>query len=105
MDNCTQQDIIIANKTGQFIDTPFGIHNIILEAKRGLGLAPGQWFGPRMISIVLRNIINKQEPISNFHLHVCLDNNIFLDEIAYQIQSLNQSVFILLPTRLGIDNI
>jgi hypothetical protein len=41
MDNCTQQDVFSYSKTGKFVDTPFGIHNIILEAKRGLGLAPG----------------------------------------------------------------
>jgi hypothetical protein len=56
-----------------------------------------------MISLVLRNIVNRSKPIPNFHLHVCLDNNIFLDEISEAVKA--NSVFVLIPTRLGLDSI
>jgi hypothetical protein len=34
-----------------------------------------------MISIVFREICNSLKPVNNFSIHVCLDGNIFFDEI------------------------
>lgn len=58
---------------------PFSIHNIAKEAKKTLNINPGQWFGPQMISVVLRNLCNQYNPIADFEIIVCLDGNIFLD--------------------------
>lgn len=58
-----------------------------------------------MISLVLRNVMKKLDPIINLKLHVCLDSAIFLDEIEDLIVKKGQSVFILIPLRLGLDNI
>lgn len=58
-----------------------------------------------MISIVLRNVMNNLDPIPNLKLYTCLDNNIFLDEIEEIITEQKKSVFILIPLRLGLDNI
>jgi cysteine protease ATG4 len=70
-------------------------------------IKPGQWYGPQMISIVLRNLA-KSKPnhtlIKGFKIHVCLDSNIFLDEIESLFKG-NCSVFVLIPVRLGIDSI
>lgn len=84
--------------------SPFGIHSICQEG-RALGLVPGQWYGPQMISITLRNICNRLEPVQGFGIHVCLDSNIFLDEIRRQIVQKRKALFVLIPTRLGLDSI
>lgn len=49
--------------------------------------------------------MKKLDPIINLKLHVCLDSAIFLDEIEDLIVKKGQSVFILIPLRLGLDNI
>jgi hypothetical protein len=43
-------------------------------------------------------------PIFNFHIHVCLNSNIFMDEIENEINK-GKGVFVLIPIRLGIDKI
>ena len=75
MDNCPR---MTAGPTHN--PCPFGIHSICQEGKQ-INISPGQWYGPQMISLVLRNIMNKLDPIKNLKLHVCLDSNIFLDVI------------------------
>ena len=44
-------------------------------------------------------------PVVNFKLHVCLDSNIFLDEIESFIVEKGLSVFILIPVMLGLKDI
>jgi|APSaa5957512535_1039671.scaffolds.fasta_scaffold54445_1 hypothetical protein len=95
MDNCPPGPIVSY--------CPFGIHSICAEG-RLLSINPGQWYGPQMISIVLRNVVQKLDPVFNFKLHVCLDSNIFLDELEELVKK-SFSIFILIPIRLGIDNI
>ena len=60
-----------------------------------------------MISVVLRNLNRKYNPVDSFTIHVCLDANIFLDEIEtyFRKGSSEQSVFVLIPVRLGLDSI
>ena len=71
---------------------PFGIHNICFEGKKS-DIRPGQWYGPHMISIVLKNICNQHpNKIPGFKMHVCVDSNIFLDEIEDLIVNKNLSV-------------
>ena len=82
--------------------SPFGIHSICNEGHKIIGIKPGQWYGPQMISIVLRNICNKVKPVRNFETYVCLDATIFLDEIK-DILIQGRSVFVLIPVRLGLD--
>lgn len=88
----------------QNLTCPFGIHSISQEAKQNLNMEPGQWYGPQMISIALRNVVNTKKAVSRFRIHVCLDGNIFLDEIRQQM-NLQNSVFVIIPLRLGIDSI
>lgn len=64
---------------------PFGIQNISKEAKESLNISPGQWFGPQMISVALRNLCNRIKPVEGFEIHVSLDGNIFLDQIKNKI--------------------
>ena len=82
---------------------PFGIHNICLEGKKS-DIKPGQWYGPHMISIVLKNICNQYNNIPGFKMHVCVDSNIFLDEIEAFVKK-GLSVFVMIPLRLGINSI
>ena len=97
MDNSPPHDL-------ENITCPFGIHSICQEAKENLRMEPGQWYGPQMISIVLRNICNKKRPVNQFRMHVCLDGCLFLDEIE-QLLNQSNSVFVLIPLRLGMDTI
>lgn len=85
--------------------SPFGIHSICQEGKRNLNLTPGQWYGPQMISVVLRNLCDKYKPVPNFSMHVCLDGNVFFDEIEAKFEDASSAVFVLVPIRLGIDEI
>ena len=57
-----------------------------------------------MISIVLRNICDKMNPVDNFKIYVCLDGTLFLDEVEKLIDS-GVSVLVLIPIRLGLDSI
>ena len=84
--------------------SPFGIHSICQEGSSNLGIKPGQWYGPQMISIVLRNICQKMRPVVNFKIYVCLDASIFLDEIEAILKQ-GDSVLVLIPLRLGLDHI
>jgi hypothetical protein len=53
------------------IETVFGIHKISKYGKKILGIKSGEWYGPQMISIVLKEICNNETPINNFRMHVC----------------------------------
>ena len=57
-----------------------------------------------MISLVLQDLNNRINPIFRFHIHVCSNGHIFLDEIENQINK-DKGVFVLIPIRLGIENI
>ena len=83
---------------------PFGIHSISQEAKQYLRMDAGQWYGPQRISLVLRNICNRQRPINQFRIYVCLEGYIFLDEIDHLLDKQN-SVLILMPVMVGADKI
>jgi len=67
--------------------SPFGVHSICHEGQRNLNLAPGEWYGPHMISIVFRNLNKQYQPIPEFAIHVCLDSNIIFEEIDALIDS------------------
>jgi hypothetical protein len=59
-----------------------------------------------MISIVLRNLAknhSKHAILKGFKVHVCLDNNIFMDEIEEMVK--HSSVFVIIPVRLGLESI
>ena len=95
MDNCPPGPLVSY--------CPFGIHSISAEGRLN-SITPGQWYGPQAISIVLRNVLQKLDPVYNFRMHVCLDGSIFLDELE-EIAKKQISIFILIPIRLGIDSI
>lgn len=95
MDNCPRGPV-------QTI-SPFGIHSISHEGKIHQ-IKPGQWYGPQTISIVLRNLCDQFCPVKDFKVHVCLDGTIIMDKIEKLINN-NFAVLVLIPTRLGIDNI
>ena len=82
---------------------PFGVHRIVREGAQN-GLEPGQWFGPQFISIMLRNLCNRLQPFPDFKILVCLDGNIFLDELRAEVKQ-RKSVLVLLPIRLGLTSI
>lgn len=90
------------------ITCPYGIHSIAQEAQKTIDLSPGKkwepgkWFGPQMISVVLRNICNKRA-LTNFRIQLCLDNYIFLDEIEKHLNEGN-SVLVIIPLMLGMSN-
>ena len=57
-----------------------------------------------MISLVLEELNNQISPIFKFHIHVCQNGNVFLDEIETHINK-DKGVLVLIPIRLGIENI
>ena len=69
-----------------------------------MNIEPGQWFGPQMISVVLRNLNDKFKPVPQFEIVTCIDGNIFLDKIWEKVHG-GSSVFVLVPLRLGLDSI
>lgn len=98
--NFTRNEII-----KMFIDNtenPFSIHNIC-EVGSYLGTIPGKWFSPSISAYSLKLIVN-EGPIPNIRVVVTNDINIPVDNIAELLES-NNSVLLLVPIRLGIENI
>ena len=85
--------------------SPFGIHQICKEAKKSGNISPGEWYGPNMISIVLRNLCNNLAPIKDFQIHVSQDGNIMLNKIRQQIVENKAALLVLVPVRLGLQKI
>lgn len=95
----------------------YGIQKI---SKKGLkyDVQVGNWYGPRTISNVFRDLINEHRPIGldgkPLSCYVAQDGTIYLDELRdlLKLESHEQldanwrhSVLILLPIRLGIEKI
>jgi cysteine protease ATG4 len=83
---------------------PFSIHNIAEEGYK-IDRKPGDWYGPQAISIVLKRLNKIYQPVDRFKMHVCLDGNIYLDRIEEKSENWTNSVFVVLPLRLGLNTI
>lgn len=70
-----------------------------------MGRLPGDWYGPQAISIVLKKLLKAYKPVANFEMLVAREGNIFLDRIEAKSNSWKNSVFIIVPMRLGLDRI
>lgn len=96
----------------------FGIQNM---AVRGLqyDVEIGQWFGPRTIANVVRDLVNQHRPIGRndrrLVSYVAPEGILYLDQmcniLGAQVDNIeaswpaNLSFFLLLPIRLGIDSV
>lgn len=83
---------------------PYSIHQIAEEGAK-LGRLPGDWYGPQAISIVLKKLSNKYNPISNFRMVVAKEGNVFLDRIEAKSKNWSNSIFLVVPLRLGLNKI
>jgi cysteine protease ATG4 len=92
-----------------FIDSPnsaclFSIHHI---TKLGLeyDLPVGEWYGPSTIAQSLKALVNSNsigDP--TLKCHVAQDATLFKDQI-YDLFQQNHSVLLLVPVRLGVENL
>jgi cysteine protease ATG4 len=83
---------------------PFGIYNIAREALK-INRKPGDWYGPQAISIVLKDIVNKQEPVENFKICLFVDGFIYWDKLIKKANNWANGVYVIIPLRLGIEDI
>ena len=86
------------------MDFSFSIHNIAFEGAK-MGRMPGDWYGPQAISLVLKRLLKKFDPVLNLRMQVALEGNIFLDKIEEKSDNWTKSVFLVVPLRLGLNRI
>lgn len=91
-------------------DAPFSIHNFIRVASElPLAVKPGQWFGPSAASLSIMRLCNNANSnhVSSPKLKVLISENSDLRDEDVQEALCDDSapLLILLPVRLGIENI
>ena len=87
------------------VDSSFGIQNIAIEAIK-IGILPGAWFGPSVISGVLRNLNAKFKPFKDVEIFSFNQGVLELYQLdAYFSVSPKAHAIVLLSVRLGIAKI
>jgi len=88
-----------------FPEKPFSIHKIALLGQK-YDKAIGEWFGPMIISQVLKNVVEQSSECSNcIGVCVSVDQSIYKDEVLKVTNNWKKALILLLPLRLGIKNL
>ena len=66
---------------------------------------PGDWYGPQAIAVVLKKLCKTYDPILKFKMKVARDGNVFLDRIEAKSDNWKNSIFLMIPLRLGLNRI
>jgi hypothetical protein len=70
-----------------------------------IGRRPGDWYGPQAISIVLKDLNKNFQPFENFKMIVFIDAFIYWDKILKKANGWKNSVYVVIPLRLGLETI
>ena len=101
-----QQSVNVAHAgiLRHFIDDPscaFSLHAVSKHASTRYGVHPGDWFGPEMISRVLRDLVNNSSAqTTDILVHVARGG--LLECSAVKMLGKKKPVLIIVPTRLGL---
>ncbi|ORX49382.1 hypothetical protein BCR32DRAFT_150725 [Anaeromyces robustus] len=88
-----------------FPEKPFSIHKIASLGQK-YDKAIGEWFGPMIISQVLKNAVEQSSECSNcIGVCVSVDQSIYKDEVLKVTNNWKKALLLLLPLRLGIKNL
>jgi cysteine protease ATG4 len=88
-----------------FPEKPFSIHKIATLGQK-YDKAIGEWFGPNIISQVLKNAVEEFSECNNIiSICVSVDQSIYKDEILKVTNNWKKALVLLLPIRLGIKNL
>jgi len=88
-----------------FPEKPFSIHKIATLGQK-YDKAIGEWFGPNIISQVLKNAVEEFSECNNIiSICVSVDQTIYKDEILKVTNNWKKALVLLLPIRLGIKNL
>jgi len=88
-----------------FPEKPFSIHKIATLGQK-YDKAIGEWFGPMIISQVLKNAVEQSSECNNcIGVCVSVDQSIYKDEVIKITNNWNKALILLLPLRLGIKNL
>jgi len=88
-----------------FNEKPFSIHKIAKLGQK-YGKTIGEWFGPNIISKVLKDAMEEFSECNNC-ISVCIsvDQSIYKDEVLKVTNNWKKALILLLPIRLGIKNL
>ncbi|KAG7663465.1 ATG4 [[Candida] subhashii] len=94
-------------------DAPFSLHNFIRVAGESpLQIKPGQWFGPNAASLSIKKLIdeikdNQNGNIKYPNVFISENSDLYDDELKqlFKNGTDNSSVLVLLPMRLGIEQV
>ena len=70
-----------------------------------MGRKPGDWYGPQTISIVLKKLTKMYNPVAEFRMMVATEGNIYFDKIQEKSDNWTNSIFLVVPLRLGLQYI
>jgi len=88
-----------------FPEKPFSIHKIATLGQK-YDKAIGEWFGPMIISQVLKNAVEQSTECNNcIGICVSVDQSIYKDEVLKITNNWKKALILLLPLRLGIKNL
>jgi len=88
-----------------FPEKPFSIHKIATLGQK-YDKAIGEWFGPMIISQVLKNAVEQSTECNNcIGVCVSVDQSIYKDEVLKITNNWKKALILLLPLRLGIKNL
>lgn len=92
-------------------DAPFSLHNFIRVASQlPLEIKPGQWFGPNAASLSIKRLIDEIKETLSIdikcpHVFISENSDLYDDELKQLFKEENSSVLVLLPMRLGIEQV
>jgi cysteine protease ATG4 len=84
---------------------PFSIHQIVRCGWEECQVAIGKWYGPSTIAHVLKRLLEEAQHEPKLRAYVAQDlGTIYRDQVEDMFKNY-ASILILVPTRLGIDEI
>lgn len=93
---------------GDNYKSPFSLHNFIQAASRlPLQVKPGEWFGPSAASLSIKRLCDSLESskVPKINVYISESGGLSDDDIKAEFKRSSGPLLLLLPVRLGINNI
>lgn len=88
------------------LESPYSLPNIAIEGELRHQMALGEWIGPTTMCFIIRDLVARYQP-AKLQVLVCSDSSIYRQQSIEAATSTGEWVplLLLLPLRLGLDNI